>query len=68
MNNGRTILSLLLEFASRYEFDKCIDKYRGNYRIKSITSWEQFIVMKSAQSIRRVNLRDIESCLGAISA
>ncbi|MGM0621013.1 MAG: DUF4372 domain-containing protein, partial [Bacteroidota bacterium] len=32
MNSGRTILSQVLDFVSRYEFDKCVDKYQGNYR------------------------------------
>lgn len=68
MNTGRTILSQLLDFVSRYEFDKCVDKYKGNYRVKSFTCWEQFIVMAFAQLTGRESLRDIESCLGAISA
>jgi hypothetical protein len=67
MNTGRTILSQLLDFASRYEFDKCVDKYGGNYRVRSYTCWEQFIVMAFAQLTGRESLRDIESCLGAIS-
>lgn len=67
MNTGRTILSQLLDFASRYEFDKCVDKYKGNYRVRSFTCWEQFIVMAFAQLTGRESLRDIESCLGAIS-
>lgn len=67
MNTGRTILSQLLDFASRYEFDKCVDKYNGNYRVRSFTCWEQFIVMAFAQLTGRESLRDIESCLGAIS-
>jgi hypothetical protein len=67
MNTGRTILSQLLDFASRYEFDKCVDKYGGNFRVRSFTCWEQFIVMAFAQLTGRESLRDIESCLGAIS-
>lgn len=67
MNTGRTILSQLLDFVSRYEFDKCVDKYDGNYRVKSFTCWEQYIVMAFAQLTGRESLRDIESCLIAIS-
>lgn len=67
MNTGRTILSQLLDFASRYEFDKCVDKYGGNFRVRSFTCWEQFIVMAFAQLTGRESLRDIESYLGAIS-
>jgi len=67
MNTGRTILSQLLDFVPRYEFDKCVDKYSGNYKVKSFTCWEQFIVMAFAQLTGRESLRDIESCLEAIS-
>ena len=68
MNIGRTILSQLFDFVSKYEFDKCVDKYQGDYRIKSFTCWEQFIVMAFAQLTNRESLRDIESCLEAVSS
>lgn len=68
MNTGRTILSQLLDFISKYEFDKCVDKYKGDYRVKTFTCWEQFIVMAFAQLTHRESLRDIESCLGAVSS
>jgi hypothetical protein len=66
MNIGRTILAQLLDFMPRYEFNKFVDKYNGNYRVKSFTCWEQFIVMSFAQLTARESLRDIESCLNAI--
>jgi hypothetical protein len=66
MNTGRTILSQILDFIPRYEFSKFVDKYKGNYRVKSFTCWEQFIVMSFAQLTARESLRDIESCLNAI--
>lgn len=67
MNSGRTILSQVLDFVSKYDFDKCVGKYNGNYRVRSFTCWEQFIVMMFAQLTYRESLRDIESCLCAIS-
>ncbi len=67
MNTGRTILSQLLDLVSKYEFDKCVNKYNGNYRVKTFTCWEQFIVMAFAQLTGRESLRDIASCLDAIS-
>lgn len=68
MNTGRIILSQILDFVSRYEFDKCVKKYNGNYRVKTFICWEQFIVMSFAQLTSRESLRDIEACLGAISS
>ncbi|MGM0634693.1 MAG: IS4 family transposase [Bacteroidota bacterium] len=66
MNIGRTILSQLLDFIPKYEFNKFVYKYNGNYRVKTFTCWEQFIVMCFAQLTSRESLRDIEACLGAI--
>ncbi len=66
MNKGRTILSQLLDFIPKYEFNKFVGKYKGNYRVKTFTCWEQFIVMCFAQLTSRESLRDIEACLGAI--
>ena len=68
MNTGRTILSQVLDFVSKYEFEKCVDKYNGNHRVKTFTCWEQFIVMAFAQLTGRESLRDIEACLEAVSA
>lgn len=67
MNSGRTVLSQVLDFVSKYGFDKCVGKYKGNYRVRSFTCWEQFIVMAFAQLTGRESLRDVESCLGAVS-
>jgi hypothetical protein len=67
MNTGRTILSQILDFVSKYDFDKCVSKYKGNYRVRTFTCWEQFIVMAFAQLTYRESLRDIESCLEAVS-
>lgn len=67
MNVGKTILGQIMDFVSKYEFDKCVDKYNGNYNVKSFTCWEQFIVMCFAQLTYRDSLRDIEACLKSIS-
>jgi len=66
MNQGKTILSQLISFVSKYEFDKCVRRYRGNYKVQSFTCWDQFIVMGFAQLTYRESLRDIEACLGAL--
>ena len=66
MNQGKTILSQLISYLPRYEFDKCVNRYRGNYKVQSFTCWEQFIVMGFAQLTYRESLRDIEACLRAV--
>jgi hypothetical protein len=67
MNTGRTILSQILDFVPKYEFQKYVDKYKGNHRVKSFTCWEQFIVMTFAQLTGRESLRDVQACLEAVS-
>ncbi|MFM1744399.1 MAG: hypothetical protein RLZZ630_336 [Bacteroidota bacterium] len=68
MNQGQTVLSQIIAFISKYEFDKCVKRYNGNHRVRSFTCWEQYIVMSFAQLTYRESLRDIESCLGAIGS
>jgi hypothetical protein len=68
MNSGRTVLSQVFDFVSQYQFVKFVNKYQGNYLVRSFTCWEQFIVMTFAQLTGRESLRDIEACLGAVSA
>lgn len=66
MNTEKTIFAQLLSFLPKYEFDKCVARYNGNFRVKTFTCWEQVIVMCFAQLTYRDSLRDIETCLRAM--
>ncbi len=63
MNAGRTIFSQLMDFIPSYEFRQCIERYNGNYKIKTFSCWDQFLCMAFAQLTYRESLRDIEACL-----
>ena len=65
MDFEKTIFTQLMEFLPKYEFRKCVDRYRGNYKVKSFTCWDQFLCMAFAQLTYRESLRDIEACLRA---
>lgn len=65
MNSGQTIFSQLMEFIPTYEFNQCVKRYRGNYKIKNFTCREQFLCMAFAQLTYRESLRDIQACLRA---
>ena len=52
-----------MEFLPWYEFHKCVNRYNGNYRIKSFSCLDQFLCMAFAQLTYRESLRDIETCL-----
>ncbi len=68
MNHGRTVFSQLIDGLPKYEFDQCVRRYRGNFRVRSLPTYEQFLVMAFAQLTYRESLRDIETCLGAVGS
>lgn len=68
MNTGKTVFAQIMSFLPDYEFNKCVDKYKGNHRVRSFTCKEHFYVMGFAQLTYRESLRDIESCLTAFSS
>jgi hypothetical protein len=52
-----------MDHLPRYEFQKCVSRYRGEYQQKSFSCWDQFLAMAFAQLTYRESLRDIEACL-----
>jgi Domain of unknown function (DUF4372)/Transposase DDE domain len=66
MHSGRIVFSQLLDFIPRYEFNRCIQRYHGNYRVRDFSCLDQFICMAFAQLTYRESLRDIETCLSAL--
>jgi len=54
-----------MEFIPTYEFNQCVRRYNGNYKIKKFTCREQFLCMAFAQLTYRESLRDIQACLRA---
>lgn len=68
MNQGKTVFTQLMSGISKYEFGKCVDRYKGNYKVQSFTCLEHFYVMCFAQLTYRESLRDIEVCLTALSS
>ena len=65
LNTGKTIFAQIMEFIPEYEFNKCVKRYNGYYKIKSFTCRNQFYTMAFAQLTYRESLRDIETCLRA---
>ena len=55
-----------MDWIPRYEFDKCVRRYRGDKRVKTFTCYDQFLTMAFAQLTYRESLRDIETCLNAL--
>jgi hypothetical protein len=66
MNSGRTVFAQLMDFLPHPEFQKCVDRYGGEYKTKSFTCFDQFLSLAFAQLTFRESLRDIEACLRAV--
>jgi len=67
MNEGQTVFAQIMNYIPKHSFRKNVNQYKGNYKVKSFSCWEQFLVMSFAQLTYRESLRDIESCLRAMN-
>ncbi len=67
MYQGKIIFSQIMSYLPKYEFNKCVSRYRGNHKVKSFTCWEQFLCMAFAQITYRESLREIVTCLHALN-
>lgn len=65
MYQGQFVFSQLISLVPKYEFDKCVDKYNGNYRTKDFKCWSQFLCMLFGQLTYRESISDIINCLRA---
>src|SRR6266849_3100110 len=63
MNQGRTVFSQLISFLPDREFRRCVERYRGDLRLRGFSCWDQYLAMAFAQLTYRESLRDIEACL-----
>jgi len=68
MNIGRTVFSQLVQHLPHKEFQKCVRRYHGDHRIRTLSCWDQFLSMAFAQLTYRESLRDIEACLQSIGS
>ena len=66
MYAGRLVFSQLMSFLPMHQFRRCVNRYQGNYHMKSFSCLDQFLCMAFAQLSYRESLRDIEACLRAM--
>jgi hypothetical protein len=65
MNSGKYVFVQVLHYINRYEFEKCVLRYHGDYRTRDFNCWNQFIQLFFGQLTSRNSLRDICTCLKA---
>jgi transposase len=63
MNQGKTIFSQIMDYAPKNIFDQLVSEYKGNYRFRTFSCWDQLLSLAFAQLTFRESLRDIETCL-----
>jgi len=63
MHQGKYIFSQIMEFVPYYQFNKCVEKHKGHYRLRNLTCWDQFLAMAFGQLSYRESLRDVVVCL-----
>ena len=65
MNVGRYVFSQVVKYIPRYQFDKCVKRYRGDWHVKDLTCYNQLLHLLFGQLTSCDSLRDIYLCLGA---
>ncbi len=68
MNLGKTLFAQIMEFIPWTSFARIVERYGGDFRVRSLSCPEQFRAMAFAQLTYRESLRDIETCLLANQA
>lgn len=63
MNVGRYIFAQVVDFLPRYQFDKIVDKYHGNWHARDLTCYNQLLHLLFGQLTGCDSLRDICLCL-----
>ncbi len=67
MYSGRIVFAQLMDVLPMHEFRKCVRRYEGERRVRTFSCLDQLLCMTFAQLTYRESLRDIVTCLRAIS-
>jgi hypothetical protein len=65
MNAGKYVFSQIIEFVNYKVLDKCVKRYCGNYRVRELNCWKQFLQLLFGQITSLNSLRSICVCLRA---
>ena len=63
MVEGKFVFAQLMQHLPLTSFRRCVERYQGEYKVKSFSCMDQFLCMAFAQLTYRESLRDIEACL-----
>ena len=63
MYTGKLVFSQVMDLMPIRAFRQCVERYQGDFKVKSFTCLDQYLCMAFAQITYRESLRDIETCL-----
>jgi hypothetical protein len=65
MHTGKFMFSQFSDFVNKYEFDKCVKRYFGNYRSHELNGWNHFLQLLFGQITGLNSINSICICLKA---
>lgn len=63
MHTGKYVFAQVISVLNPNDFKKCVDKHRGNFKVKNFTCWHQLLCMMFGQLANRESLSDLILCL-----
>ena len=66
MYDGKTVFSQVMALLPWRRFQTCVERYRGDYKVISLTTQEFFKIMAFAQITGRESLSSTALCLNAL--
>ena len=66
MYQGKLVFSQIMSYLPKYEFNRCVSRYKGNYKVRKFSCWDQLLCMAFAQLTYRESLRETITCLRAM--
>jgi hypothetical protein len=67
MNSGRTVLAQVMDFLPPRDLRACVAHYEGPVKGQSLSCLDHFLTLAFAHLTSRDSLRDIVTCLNAMT-
>jgi hypothetical protein len=65
MNTGKYVFAQIASFVPQRQFDRMVSKYKGNYKARHFSCWNQMLCMMFGQLSSRESLRDLVLTINA---
>ena len=68
MSHNNTVFHQMLDIFPRHQFQKVVNRHNGDYRVRRLRCWDQFVYLLYAQLSGRESMRDLVSgirCFGS---